>query len=176
MQLSKGLMYTLPEVNGWEQSAFTRTLGPVFEHSPWVAERTWPKRPFASLEALHRGLCETVMASTEEEKLALIRAHPDLVGRAALAGTLTASSAKEQASAGLDKLTAQEIKLFGEFNQAYCDKFGFPFVICARLNKKAAILDGFRARLNHTRPEEIESALAEIAKIAYLRLEDIVRS
>jgi len=167
--------YTISEVNGWEQGAFTRLLGPVFEHSPWIAKRTWPKRPFGSLEALHQSLCETVMVSTAEEKLALIRAHPDLVGRAALAGALTASSTKEQASAGLDKLSADEIRLFGDFNQAYRDKFGFPFVICARLNKKAAILDGFRARLDHAHAEEIQNALEEIGKIAYLRLQDIIR-
>jgi 2-oxo-4-hydroxy-4-carboxy-5-ureidoimidazoline decarboxylase len=175
MNVEATTRYTIAEVNGWDQAAFTRLLGPVFEHSPWIAERTWPKRPFGSLESLHQSLCETVVGSTAEEKLALIRAHPDLVGRAALAGALTASSTKEQASAGLDKLSADETRLFGDFNQAYRDKFGFPFVICARLNKTAAILDGFRARLDHTRPEEIQNALEEIGKIAYLRLQDIIR-
>ena len=173
MQSSKA-SHTLLEVNGWDQAAFAGVLGPVFEQSPWVAERTWSKRPFESLEALQGGLFETVMASTEEEKLALIRAHPDLVDRAALKGALTASSAQEQASAGLDKLSAEEAGLFGEFNHAYRSKFGFPFVICARMNKKAAILDGFRARLDHTRAEEIERALDEIGKIAYLRLQEII--
>jgi 2-oxo-4-hydroxy-4-carboxy-5-ureidoimidazoline decarboxylase len=175
MQLSKALVYTLPEVNGWDHAAFTRILGPVFEHSPWVAQRTWQKRPFSGLEALHHALCEAVVASTEEEKLALIRAHPDLAGRAAESDGLTAFSAQEQASAGLDKLSAEEIGLLRELNRAYRDKFGFPFIICARLNKKAAILDGFRARLPHARTEEIGRALEEIGKIAYLRLQDIVQ-
>jgi len=175
MQLSKALPHTLDEVNGWNQAAFARILGPVFEHSPWVAERTWSKRPFDSLDALHQALCQTVRATAEEEKLALIQAHPDLVGRAALAGGLTASSAHEQASAGLDKLSPEEIKLFAAFNNVYQDRFGFPFVVCARLNKKAAILEGFRTRLQHSRTEEIQRALDEIGRIAYLRLLDLIQ-
>lgn len=174
MKVESAKRHTISEVNSWEQAAFTLVLGPIFEHSPWIAERTWPRRPFGNLEALHRSLCETVLASTAEEKLALIRAHPDLVGRVSLAGALTASSAEEQTSAGLDALTPEETRLFRDFNKAYRDKFGFPFVICARLNKKSAILDGFRARLDHTQPEEIKSALEEIGKIAYLRLQDII--
>jgi 2-oxo-4-hydroxy-4-carboxy-5-ureidoimidazoline decarboxylase len=175
MQSSKALVYTLPEVNGWDHAAFTRILGQVFEHSPWVAQRTWRKRPFSGLEALHHALCETVMASTEEEQLALIRAHPDLAERAAVPGGLTASSAQEQTIAGLDKLGVEEIRLLKELNQAYRGKFGFPFIICARLNKKAAILDGVRPRLAHARAEEIRRALEEIGKIAYLRLQDIIQ-
>jgi len=162
------------EVNGWEREAFIRVIGPVFEHSPWIAERTWPRRPFASLAALHGALCETVLAANEREKLDLIRAHPDLAGRAALAGALTPSSATEQASAGLDRLTAEESAAFRQCNRAYRDKFGFPFVICARLNQKDAILNGFRTRLKHSRPEEISTALEEIFKIAWLRLQDEV--
>ena len=150
-----------------------RVIGPVFEHSPWIAEATWHKRPFADLESLHGALCDTVRNTEEEKQLELIRAHPDLVGRAALAGTLTSASASEQSNAGLNKLSAQEIAMFQRHNQAYREKFGFPFVICARLNKKQAILDGFRARLEHSRQAEIKAALEEISKIAWLRLEDI---
>ena len=153
-----------------------RIVGPVFEASPWIAEETWPRRPFADLVRLHRALCETVRGVVEKRQLALIRAHPDLVGRAALAGTLTPESNREQASAGLDRLTAGEIATFQRLNEAYRGKFGFPFVICARLNKKEAILSGFHARLQHSQADEIKSALAEIEKIAYLRLADIVQS
>jgi OHCU decarboxylase len=110
----------------------------------------------------------------EEKQLALIRAHPDLVGRAALAGTLTRASTSEQASAGLDKLAPEEVTTFQKFNQSYQEKFGFPFVICARLNKKEAILNGFRIRMNHSRQEEIQAALEEIFKIAGFRLRDLV--
>src|SRR5689334_8420031 len=94
--------FTLEQINTFSLEEFVRTFGGVFEHSPWIAEATWPKRPFTRLENLHDALCETVRVSAENEKLSLIRAHPDLVGRAALAGTLTADSTKEQASAGLN--------------------------------------------------------------------------
>jgi OHCU decarboxylase len=165
---------TLKQLNSLSREEFVHIIGPVFEHSPWIAEATWPKRPFANLENLHRALCETVQRAGEENQLALIRAHPDLVGRAALAGTITPQSTSEQASAGLGKLTPEEIETFQKSNAAYREKFGFPFVICARLNKKEAILDGFRIRLNHSREEEIKTALAEISKIAELRLQDLI--
>ena len=165
---------TLDDLNSLAQDQFVRLVGPVFEHSPWIAEATWPNRPFADLERLHSSLCQTVRKSCEEKQLALIGAHPDLVGRAALAGTLTTQSTSEQASAGLDRLNPQEIELFQKLNQAYRDKFGFPFIICARLNKKETILNGLRSRVNHSRTQEIQTALEEIYKIAYLRLKDIV--
>ena len=104
----------------------------------------------------------------------LIRAHPDLVGRAALAGTLTSASAAEQSGAGLDRLNEEEIAAFQNFNQRYREKFGFPFIICARLNKKETILAAFPKRLQHSQDEEIRAALEEIYKIANLRLRDIV--
>ena len=166
----------LTKLNALTQAEFVGIVGPVFESSPWIAEEAWPKRPFADLNQLHRALCETVRGAGEQKHLTLIRAHPDLVGRAALAGTLTAESNREQASAGLNGLTSAEIATFQEMNRAYREKFGFPFVICARLNKKEAILIGFHERLQHSRAEEIKSALAEIEKIAYLRLADIVQS
>src|SRR5437879_3918786 len=106
------MRHALSELNGFGREEFTRVVGPVFEHSPWIAESAWAKRPFASLEALHRALCETVRAADETRQLELIRAHPDLVGRAALAGTLTSASTREQAAAGLDRLSAEEIGLF----------------------------------------------------------------
>ena len=110
----------------------------------------------------------------ETRQVQLIQAHPDLVGRAALAGTLTPESNREQASAGLGQLTPEEIALFQNNNQAYREKFGFPFVICARLNKKEAILKGFETRLKNNREQEIKAALEEIGKIARLRLLDLV--
>jgi OHCU decarboxylase len=163
-------------VNSCSQDKFVRLIGPVFEHSSWIAEAAWAKRPFADLEELYCALCETVRTAVQEKQLSLIRAHPDLVGRAALAGELTSASTAEQARAGLIKLTAAEIAAFQKFNQAYRDKFGFPFVICARLNKKEAILSAFPIRLEHSREAEIQTALEEIGKIAYLRLRDIVQN
>jgi 2-oxo-4-hydroxy-4-carboxy-5-ureidoimidazoline decarboxylase len=113
-------------------------------------------------------------AAPVERQVALIRAHPDLVGRAALAGTLTPESAGEQAAAGLDRLTPDEVATFTQLNATYRDRFGFPFVICARGNKKESILAGFDGRLDNTREREIATALDEIAKIAHFRLLDIV--
>ena len=165
---------SLAQLNSLSRDEFVRIVGPVFEHSPWIAEAAWLKRPFASMEELHRALCQTVANAGEQKQLALIRAHPDLVGRAALAGTLTPESTREQASAGLGALTPEEIAAFQKSNAAYREKFGFPFVICARLNKKEAILHGFRIRLNNSRAQEIETALEEIFKIARLRLQDTI--
>ncbi len=148
----------------------------MFEHSPWIAETTWAKRPFITVEQLHGVLCHTVRAADREQQLALVCAHPDLVGRAALSGTLTRESTGEQASAGLNALTQEEIALFQKQNAAYRAKFGFPFVICARLNKKEAILVGFEQRLKNSPAREIQTALEEIFKIAELRLRDLTQS
>lgn len=165
---------SIAQLNSLSREEFVCLVGPVFEHSPWIAEDTWAARPFASVEQLHEALCRTMSNAGKEKQLALIRAHPDLVGRAALAGTLTQASTNEQASAGLDQLSPEEITAFRKHNQAYRDKFGFPFVICARLNKKEAIRAGFATRLQNTPEQEIVTALAEIAKIAWLRLADLI--
>ena len=167
-------MIQLEVFNSLDRDDFVRVIGPVFEQSPWIAEAAWPRRPFANVEDLHTALCEIVRSAGPEKQLALIRAHPDLVGRAALAGSLSAASTREQASAGLGKLTAAEIARFRKQNRAYQEKFGFPFVICARENKKEAILAAFPLRLKNSRQREIETALAQIAQIAQLRLLDAV--
>src|SRR5215203_3045913 len=103
---------TLTQLNTVSRDEFVRNVGPVFEHSPWIAEATWAQRPFASVQALHAALCETMRSAGEEQQLALIRAHPDLVGKLALVGQLTKESTGEQASAGLDRLTSEEVELF----------------------------------------------------------------
>jgi 2-oxo-4-hydroxy-4-carboxy-5-ureidoimidazoline decarboxylase len=163
-------MPKLAELNALDRAEFTRVVGPVFEHSPWVAARTEAQRPFASREALHGALVATVQKASDEEKLTLIRAHPDLIGDV----HLTAASQEEQASAGLYDTTADEAKQFREHNRQYQERFGFPFVICARLNKKEAIARAFPVRLRNLREQEIETALQEISKIAELRLQDLV--
>src|SRR6188474_2791737 len=145
-------MPNLSELNGLDCAAFVRVIGPVFEHSPWIAERTWPQRPFASVEALHQALCGTVQNVSEEEQLAVIRGHPDLVGRA----ILTRESAGEQASAGLNNISPEEARQFEKYNAQYRERFGFPFVICARLHKKEAILNAFPDRLRNDRQREVE--------------------
>lgn len=164
---------TIAQLNSLSAEEFVRIVGPVFEHSPWIAEAAWSQRPFAGLSELHRALCQTVADAGEERQVQLIQAHPDLVGRAALAGSLTPQSNQEQASAGLNRLSAEEIALFQKNNALYREKFGFPFVICARLNKKEAILRGFETRLQNSRGQEIRAALEEIGKIAWLRLQDL---
>jgi 2-oxo-4-hydroxy-4-carboxy-5-ureidoimidazoline decarboxylase len=163
-------MPKLAELNALDRADFTRIIGPVFEHSPWIAARTAAQRPFASREALHAALITTVAKASDEEKLSLIRAHPDLIGDA----HLTAASQAEQASAGLQDVHAEEAARFREYNRQYRERFGFPFVICARLNKKEAIAQAFPVRLRNSRQQEMETALQEISKIAELRLRDLV--
>lgn len=163
---------TLPNLNALDCAAFTAALGHLFEHSPWVAEETWPGRPFASAAALHAALCATMRAAPRDRQLALIRAHPDLAGRLAQQRQLTAESTREQASAGLDRLSEAELAEFTRRNDAYRAKFGFPFIICARLNAREAILRAMKARGENSLEAEFAAALGEIEKIAWLRLQD----
>lgn len=161
---------SLKHLNACPADEFMSLVGPVFEHSPWIAAETAQGRPFQSREILHARMCHLVRAAGREKQLALIRAHPDLVGRA----VLTAESTSEQKAAGLMGLSKDEVALFDRYNREYRERFGFPFVICARLNKKEAILQAFAMRLQHTEEEEITTALEEIFKIANLRLLDLI--
>jgi OHCU decarboxylase len=164
-------MQKLADLNVASREEFTGIVAPVFEHSPWIAARTAAQRPFRTVWELHAALCETVHRATPEEQLSLIRAHPDLVGQA----TLTDESAAEQTSAGLRDLSPDERTQFAEFNRRYHERFGFPFVICARSNRKDAIMAAFPERLKNSPEQEKAAALAEIFKIAELRLNDLVK-
>jgi 2-oxo-4-hydroxy-4-carboxy-5-ureidoimidazoline decarboxylase len=164
------------DLNSLDQDSFVAALDFVFEGPPWIVAEAWHARPFADLAALHQALCAVMFQAPVEQKIALIQSHPDLVGKAALAGTLTPASTNEQAAAGLNRLTPEEIATFNRLNAAYRERFGFPFVICARENKKASILAGFEARLHNSREQEIATALNEVAKIAHLRLRDAIIS
>ena len=159
-----------PVWNTLSHEQFMARYGHVFEHSPWVVERAAALRPFADL---HGAMMQALDKASEEEQLALIRAHPELAGKAAIAGELTADSAAEQSSAGLDRMTREEYALFHKRNGAYREKFGFPFVICVKLTDKAGILEAMDQRLGNGPEEELAAAIAEIGKIARLRLEDI---
>jgi OHCU decarboxylase len=161
-------------INGLDHAAFVERFGALFEHSPWVAEFAWHDRPFADKEALYDALVASMYAAPRERQLALIRAHPDLAGKAAIEGSLTASSTREQASAGLDRLTPDEYDAFTRTNTAYRERFGFPFVVCAREHTKESILRVAAERLANTEDEEFRVALEEIAKIARLRLEEVL--
>jgi OHCU decarboxylase len=163
----------MEEVNELGREAFVERFGPLFEHSPWVAADAWSDRPFADKDELFEALRAAMYSAPTERKLALIRAHPDLAGRAAIEGTLTRSSEHEQASAGLDRLTPDEYAAFTRLNTAYRERFGFPFVVCVREHTKESILRVAAERLEHNRDEEVRVALEEIAKIARLRMEDL---
>jgi len=165
---------SLQHLNTSTRDDFVRVCGPLFEHSPWIAERTYAYRPFHSLDALHESLVHTLRSTSTDEQVKLIASHPDLVGRLAREGKLTRESTAEQSAAGLTHLSEEEIARFERYNAEYRAKFGFPFVICARENKKDAILAEFPIRLKNTRDQEIDTALTEIAKIARLRLLDAV--
>jgi OHCU decarboxylase len=164
----------LVELNRMERSTFVSRIGWVYEHSPWVAEEAWENRPYANLDALHSAMDAVVRAAPEEKQLALIRAHPDLAGRLAKLGQLTDASSNEQAQAGLTELTADLADELDRLNTAYREKFGFPFIICVRLENVKTILTALVNRLKHDRDTEISLALKEISKIARLRLTDTI--
>lgn len=156
------------DANALDTAAFVARYRALFEHSPWVVERAARRRPF---DDVFGGLMQVVYDASPDDQLALIRAHPELAGKAAIDRTLTAASAAEQASAGLDRLDEDEFHRFHALNHAYRQRFGFPFVICVRLQDKAGILAELQRRLDASRNDEIATALAEIGKIVYLRLE-----
>lgn len=154
------------------RDAFVLRYGGVYEHSPWVAERAFPKAAgVTDPEQLAPLMAAEVNRASDEEKLDLIRAHPDLAGRAAMAGQLGQASTEEQASAGIDRCTPAEYERFQRLNERYRDRFGFPFVMAVRGSNRHAILAGFEERLGNDRQTEFERALAEIHKIARSRLE-----
>ena len=156
------------DANALDTAAFVARYRALFEHSPWVVERAARRRPF---DDVFGGLMQVVYDASPDDQLALIRAHPELAGKAAIDRTLTAASAAEQASAGLDRLDEDEFHRFHALNHAYWQRFGFPFVICVRLQDKAGILAELQRRLDAPRNDEIATALAEIGKIVHLRLE-----
>ncbi len=161
-------------LNAATRADFSAALGGVFEHSPWVAERAHAHAPFATVAGLFEAMAAAVAHATREEKLALVRAHPDLAGQAARAGKLSTASAAEQGGLGLDKFSGKEFDRFERLNRAYKEKFSFPFVICVRRQTRDAILDAFEWRLKNDAGAELATALAEISLIARLRLAEKV--
>lgn len=167
-------MISLPHLNAASDEDFVTTLGGIYEHSDWVPRRLVGQRPFPDAGALGLAMRQTVENATEAEKLVLIRSHPDLAGKLAKAGKLTDESTREQAGLGLDRLDDEEYELFQNGNNRYRTKFGFPFIICARLTTKQGVLEAFESRLENSREMEIAEALKQIHEIARLRLEDLV--
>jgi OHCU decarboxylase len=167
-------MLALDDVNAMDEDAFVAALGGLFEHSPWVARDACAARPFESVSDLQRALGAAMRGAPRARQVELIRAHPELAGREARAGELTAESASEQARAGLHRLSAEEVRTLSELNRAYRERFGFPLVVCVREHTKDSILAWGRERLAHSSDEEVATALGEIEKIAGLRLADLV--
>ena len=164
----------LAELNKMDQSSFVSHVGWVYENSPWVAESAWRHRPFVTVENLHAMMDRVVRSATAEKQLALIQAHPDLAVRFGQLGQLTDASRREQADAGLNQLTPAQAAEMALNNALYRDKFGFPFIICARLNDFEMIREAFSNRLDNHREKEIATALEEISKIGRLRLADAI--
>jgi 2-oxo-4-hydroxy-4-carboxy-5-ureidoimidazoline decarboxylase len=148
--------HVLPsDLNNLDRAEFTRALRGVFENSPWIAERAWSARPFASIDDLHDAMVEVARQAPRSVQLALLRAYPDLAGRAARAGAMSASPVAEQASAGLDRLSDEEYERFNRLNAAYRERFDFPFIIAVRRHDKAAIFAAFEEQLGHGVDQEI---------------------
>jgi 2-oxo-4-hydroxy-4-carboxy-5-ureidoimidazoline decarboxylase len=166
--------HRINDISKMEESTFMSTFGAVYEHSPWVAKEAWQHRPFASLDALHAVMDEVVQTASPTQQMVLIKAHPELAGRLARSGQLTAESRSEQAQAGLTSLSEDLTRRMLQLNHAYQQKFGFPFIICARLNNVATILQAMEDRLTNSSEAEFKTALQEISKIARLRLTDII--
>jgi 2-oxo-4-hydroxy-4-carboxy-5-ureidoimidazoline decarboxylase len=160
--------------NGLSPAAFLAGFGDVAEHSPWVAEGAEALRPYASREAMIAAFAEVVARAPEAQQLALIRSHPDLAGRAAMAGDVAADSKREQAGAGLGALTPAEFRRFTELNARYRDTFGFPFIFAVKGATKSQILEAFEARIENTWAREFATALAEINRILRFRIEERV--
>jgi 2-oxo-4-hydroxy-4-carboxy-5-ureidoimidazoline decarboxylase len=162
---------TIGELNALDRAGFVAALGWIFEASPWVAERSWAARPFADIEALHAAMVDQLGRAPHEERLALLRAHPDLGTRAGM----SPASAGEQAGAGLDQLTAEEFAFLQELNSAYRKKFGFPFLFAVRGSTKHDVLRALALRLGASPEEELEEALRQVQRIARFRLQETVR-
>jgi 2-oxo-4-hydroxy-4-carboxy-5-ureidoimidazoline decarboxylase len=165
----------LQTLNAMPVDAFVAALGGIYEHSPWIPRRVAGQRPFASLAALHGAMTQVVARAALAEQLTLLRAHPELAGREAAAGTLTAHSSAEQRGAGLVDLSAEESRQVSAFNARYREKFGFPFIIAVRRHTRAGIFAEMARRLDGADPvAERELALAQVNEIARLRLESLI--
>jgi 2-oxo-4-hydroxy-4-carboxy-5-ureidoimidazoline decarboxylase len=170
----KPMQYTLEQLNTMPRDAFETALSGIFEHSPWVAEKAAKRRPFASVDALYAAMCEIVENAGDERQLALINAHPELAGKAAVRGDLTAESTREQSGAGLAACSPEEFDKLQRLNRAYRDKFGFPFILAVRGYDRAGIIANFEARVGNARDVELRTSLEQIYRIARFRIDDLV--
>ena len=165
---------TLEEINALDREAFVVRFGAVAEDSPWVAYGAYDYHPFATALELVAGFRGAIAREGSERQIALLRAHPDLAGRAAVARELTAASTSEQAAVGLDRLSPEEFARFAGCNEAYRERFGFPFVVCVREHTIASILAAYEDRVANDDDVELAIALDEVVKIIRLRVADLV--
>lgn len=161
------MAYSLSDINQMAQTDFIQALGPTFEATPAIAAKVWQQRPFTSVAELHQHMVAIVRAMSPQEKLSLIQAHPDLGSRVAMAE----ASVAEQSGAGLDQLSPQEYDQFQQLNRQYRQTFGFPFILAVAGHTKASILENFAQRVDNAPNIEMARALAEIEKIALIRLQ-----
>ena len=165
---------TLEQLNAMHTGGFVTTLAGIFEHSPWVPEAALAKRPFTSIDQLHDAMVTAVDQAGDAQQLALINAHPELAGKAAVRGELTHESTREQSGAGLDLCTQEEFDRLQALNAAYREKFGFPFILAVRGFDRHGIIANFEARLHHSRDVELRESLQQIYRIARFRLDDLL--
>ncbi|MGC1560504.1 MAG: 2-oxo-4-hydroxy-4-carboxy-5-ureidoimidazoline decarboxylase [Bradyrhizobium sp.] len=161
-------------INAMDRAAFVEKFGGIFENSPWVAEKAWERRPFASLDDMHAAMVAVAKNAPAPMQLALLQSHPDLAGKEAQAGTMTASSVAEQASAGLNSLSHAEMVQIADLNAAYRRKFGFPFIIAVRMHTKEGILFEFNRRLRNDTQTEFANDLQNVYIITRLRLNKLL--
>jgi len=162
---------SIEELNRADGATFVDVLGGVYEHSPWVAERSRSERPFDSVADLRATMEDVVEGASRTEQLALLRAHPDLGERTAM----TDASEREQASAGLDELSPDQYEAFQRLNETYRETFDFPFIMAVESETPEAIRAAMAERVENTADEEFRTALDEVHEIARLRLETLVR-
>src|SRR5215831_351318 len=165
---------SLAALNAADKAGFVAALANVVEYSPWIAEKLAEQRPFAGINQLHAALMAAIQSAEPDVQLALIRAHPDLANKTQRAAGLTAESTGEQNSAGLDRLSDAEYAAFERVNNAYRDKFGFPYIVCVRRQTKDSILRDFERRLPNDAATEMQASIEEICRIAALRLDQQV--
>ena len=166
--------YTITQLNAMPEPEFVKVLGGIYEHSPWFAQAAAQQRPFSDMAELAAALRRAVDDAGREAQLKLVRAHPELAGKAAVRGELTAESTREQAGAGLDQCTPEEFQRLQNLNAAYNQKFGFPFILAVRGYDRLGIIDAFARRLDNAPDVELQTCINQIHRIAQFRLNDLV--
>ncbi|MBU68239.1 MAG: OHCU decarboxylase [Cupriavidus sp.] len=166
--------YTITQLNAMPEPEFVKVLGGIYEHSPWFAQAAAQQRPFSDTAELAAALRRAVDDAGREAQLKLVRAHPELAGKAAVRGELTAESTREQAGAGLDQCTPEEFQRLQNLNASYNQKFGFPFILAVRGYDRHGIIDAFARRLDNAPDVELQTCINQIHRIAQFRLNDLV--